>query len=72
MITLNTIAKYYPQLDRPVKTNRSHASRPKSNKSGKSAQSGKGEDLKSARSGGANSEGGASEAPRMILVPHVV
>lgn len=64
MIVLNTVAKYYPQLDRPVKTNRSHASRPKSNKSG--------EDVKSARSGGAASEGAASEAPRMILSAHVV
>ena len=36
MIVLNTVAKYYPQLDRPVRTTRSHASRPKSNKSGQS------------------------------------
>ena len=50
MIVLNTVAKYYPQLDRPVKTNRSPASRPKSNKSHKS---GKSDDAKSVRSGAA-------------------
>ena len=66
MIVLNTVAKYYPQLDRPVKTNRSNASRPKSNKSRKS------DDAKSARSGAAQSEGAGSEAPRMILTAHVV
>ena len=33
MIVLNTVAKYYPQLDRPVKTGRSGSNRPKSQKS---------------------------------------
>lgn len=64
MIVLNTVAKYYPQLDRPVKTNRSHASRPKSNKSGASG------DAKSQRSMGHSD--GASEAPRLICSPNVV
>jgi len=64
MIVLNTIAKYYPQLDRPVKTNRSHASRPKSNKSGQS------DAAKSVRSGVASEA--ASEVPRMVLTSHVV
>ena len=36
MIVLNTVAKSYAQHDRPLKTSRSHASRPKSNKSGAS------------------------------------
>lgn len=30
MIVLNTVAKYYPQLDRPVKTGGSKTGRPKS------------------------------------------
>lgn len=30
MVVLNCVAKYYPQLDRPVKTGRSGGSRPKS------------------------------------------
>ena len=30
MVVLNCVAKYYPQLDRPVKTGRSGQSRPKS------------------------------------------
>lgn len=62
MIVLNTVAKFYPQLDRPVRTNRSHASRPKSQKS---------EEAKSARSAG-KSEGETSEVPRKILEPGVV
>lgn len=36
MIVLNTVAKYYPQIDRPVKTGRSGGSRPKSHASQKS------------------------------------
>lgn len=36
MIVLNTVAKYYPQVDRPVKTGRSGGSRPKSHASQKS------------------------------------
>lgn len=52
MIVLNTVAKFYPQLDRPVKTGRSGASRPKSNHSKKS------EDAKSNKSGAGKSEGG--------------
>jgi len=66
MIVLNTIAKYYPQLDRPVRTGRSHASRPKSTHSKKS------EGKDSARSQGEKSEGQVSEAPRMILTSNVV
>lgn len=66
MIVLNTVAKFYPQLDRPVKTGRSGASRPKSNHSKKS------EDAKSNKSGAGKSEGGQSEAPRQILNPQVV
>ena len=65
MIVLNTVAKYYPQLDRPVKTGRSGSNRPKSKTSQKS------EGNKSARSEG-KSEGGTSEAPRQILNPQVV
>ena len=44
MIVFNTVAKFYPQLDRPVKTGRSGASRPKSTHSKKS------EDAKSQKS----------------------
>jgi len=62
MIVLNTVAKYYPQLDRPVKTNRSHASRPKSNKSGQS------DAAKSVRSG-PQSDGGDT---RMVLNANTV
>ena len=36
VIVLNTIAKYYPQLDRPVRTGRSGSNRPKSTHSKKS------------------------------------
>ena len=43
MIVLNCVAKYYPQLDRPVKTGKSGASRPKSRASNKSAAKGDGE-----------------------------
>ena len=68
VIVLNTIAKYYPQLDRPVRTGRSQASRPKSTHSKKSE-----DEKKSARSGGAASEGQTStEPPRMILNPKQV
>ena len=61
MIVLNTIAKFYPQLDRPVKTGRSGGSRPKSNVSGgdRSERSGK-------------SVGETSEVPRQILNATVV
>ncbi len=55
MIVLNTVAKYYPQVDRPVKTGRSGSNRPKSHASQKSGN-------KSERS--QKSEGGASEIPR--------
>lgn len=61
MIVCNTIAKFYPQLDRPVKTGRSGGSRPKSNVSG-------GE--RSERSG--KSAGETSEVPRQILNSTVV
>lgn len=57
MIVLNTVAKYYPQLDRPVKTGRSRDSRPKSRTSNKSG-------AKSDRSAGQKSEGAQSEVPR--------
>ena len=50
MIVLNTVAKYYPQIDRPVKTGRSGGSRPKSRASQKSG------DAKSQKSAG-KSEG---------------
>ena len=61
MIVCNTIAKFYPQLDRPVKTGRSGGSRPKSNVSGgdRSERSGK-------------SEGAASEVPRNIINATVI
>ena len=36
MIVLSTVAKYYPQLDRPVRTGRSGSNRPKSTHSKKS------------------------------------
>jgi len=62
MLVLNTIAKFYPQLDRPVRTGRSV--RP-----AKSRQS-QNDDAKSARSG--KSDGDASELPRQILKPEVV
>ena len=65
MIVLNTIAKYYPQLDRPVRTGRSGSNRPKSTTSKKSGGG------KSARSGAAESEA-ASEAPRLIITANVV
>lgn len=67
---LNTVAKYYPQVDRPVKTGRSMAqrsdnSRPKSRTSEKSVGA------KSAKSGkSAKSE--VSDSPRTILNPGVV
>lgn len=67
MIVLNTVAKYYPQLDRPVKTGRSGGSRPKSRTSQKS-----GGDAKSQKSAGGKSEGELSEVPRQILNPTVV
>ena len=69
MIFLNTVAKYYPQLDRPVKTGRSgrSGSRPRSQVSGKS-----GGDAKSQKSEAEKSEGVESEIPRQILNPHVV
>jgi hypothetical protein len=66
MIVLNTVAKYYPQLDKPVKTGRSGnraSDRPKSQASGKSGN-------KSERSG--KSQGATSEAPRQILNAQVV
>ena len=50
MIVLNTVAKFYPQLDRPVRTGRS-GSRPKSRASGKSSGA------KSQKSEGGKSEG---------------
>ena len=58
MIVLNCVAKYFPQLDRPVKTGRSGGSRPKSHASGKSGN-------KSERS--QKSEAAGSEIPRQIL-----
>jgi len=64
MLVLNTVAKYYPQLDRPVKTGRSGSNRPKSTHSQKSGGA------KSAKSGA--SEGVASEIPRQVLNPGVV
>jgi len=64
MIVLHTIAKYYPQLDRPVRTGRSGSNRPKSTTSKKSGAA-------SARSKGVESEA-ASEAPRLILTQNVV
>ena len=66
MIVLNTVAKYYPQLDRPVKTGRSGGSRPKSHASKGS------EGAKSDRSAGQKSEGASSQVPRKILNPQVV
>ena len=66
MIVLHTVAKYYPQLDRPVRTGRSGSNRPKSTASKKS-QGGQ-----SARSGKAESEAAESVAPRLILTPSVV
>ena len=65
MIVLNTVAKYYPQLDKPVKTGRSgnrDSSRPKSQASGKSGN-------KSERS---HKSEATSEAPRQILNAQVV
>ena len=61
MIVCNTIAKFYPQLDRPIKTGRSGGSRPKSNVSGgdRSERSGK-------------SEGATSEVPRNIINATVI
>lgn len=69
MIVLNTIAKYYPQLDRPVKTGKSgrSGSRPRSEASQKSGGA------KSQKSGGGEkSEGQESEIPRQILNQQVV
>jgi len=70
MIVLNTVAKYYPQIDRPVKTGRSGArasetSRPKSRASEKS------QGAKSAKSG-KSGKSEVSDAPRQILNPGVV
>ena len=62
MIVCNCVAKYYPQLDRPVKTGRSGGSRPKSQTSQKSGN-------KSERSAGSNVQ---SEIPRQILNPDVI
>ena len=68
MIILNTIAKYYPQLDRPVKTGGSKSGRPKSTRSAKSGAS-----AKSQKSGkNVASEEGESEVPRMILNEQMV
>ena len=61
MIVCNTIAKFYPQLDRPVKTGRSGGSRPKSNVSGGD---------RSERS--QRSEGATSEVPRNIINATVI
>ena len=66
MVVLNTVAKYYPQLDRPVKTGRSGGSRPKSQTSQKSGGA------KSHKSAAGKSEGDQSEVPRQILNPQVV
>ena len=70
MIFLNTVAKYYPHLDRPVRTGRSKrsGSRPRSRASGKSG----GGDAKSQKSEAEKSEGVESEIPRQILNPQVV
>ena len=62
MIVCNTIAKFYPQLDRPVKTGRSGGSRPKSNVSGGNRSE------KSANV----SEGATSEVPRNIINATVI
>ncbi len=75
MIVVNTVAKYYPQLDRPVKTGRSRSnSRPKSNKSGSKSQNDKEKDADavSAKSGAGKSAAGESEIPRQILNPQVI
>ncbi len=73
MIVVNTVAKYYPQLDRPVKTGRSRSnSRPKSNKSGSKSQNEKDGDAVSAKSGAGKSAAGESEIPRQILNPQVI
>ena len=69
MIVLNTVAKYYPQLDRPVKTGKSGnraSDRPKSRASNKS---GGDKSQKSARSA---KDDALSEIPRQILNPQVV
>ena len=63
MIVCNTIAKFYPQLDRPVKTGRSGGSRPKSNVSGGN---------RSEKSAAAQSEGATSEVPRNIINATVI
>ena len=71
MIVLNTVAKYYPQLDRPVKTGRSGArasDRPKSRASNKSG----GADNKSQKSARSGKDDALSEIPRQILNPQVV
>ena len=72
MIVVNTVAKYYPQLDRPIKTGRSRSnSRPKSNKSGSKSQNDK-DDAVSAKSGAGKSAAGESEVPRQLLNPQVI
>lgn len=63
MLVLNTVAKYYPQLDRPSKSVKSGASRPKSRTSQKSGN-------KSARSNA--EEDVTSTMPRQVLNPQVV
>lgn len=63
MLVLNTVAKYYPQLDRPTKSVKSGASRPKSRTSQKSGN-------KSARSNG--DEDVVSTVQRQVLNPQVV
>ena len=74
MIVLNTIAKYYPQLDRPSKSSKSnirgsHDSRPKSVASQKSADK---KSQKSGRSGKSENDDAVSTIPRQILNNEIV
>ena len=68
MIVLNTIAHYYPQLDRPARSGRSTTRKktPVRDSGGAPSESGK-----SHRSG-EKSEGEKSAAPRLILNPSMI
>lgn len=67
MIVLNTIAHYYPQLDRPTRSGKSNRKKTPNRESG-GAPSESGKSHKS----GEKSEGEKSTIPRLILNPSMV
>ena len=68
MIVLNTIAHYYPQLDRPTRSGKSTTRKRTANRESGGAPSESGKSVKS----GDKSEGEKSTIPRLILNPNMV